>query len=45
MSDTIDSYGDPCEECMHRLRKYCKAWQSNLEILDVNNCKRRKKRK
>jgi len=42
MSDIIDKYENPCDECMHRVNAYCKAYKYPIKILEINKCKRRK---
>lgn len=34
-----------CEDCMHRFKGYCKAYKYPIVHLDVENCKRKKKKK
>ena len=45
MSDIIEKYENPCDDCMHRVNSYCKAYNYSIKILDVNKCKRRKIKK
>ena len=33
-----------CEECIHRINKYCRAYQIGIEMLSIENCTRRKVR-
>jgi len=41
----IESYtpNDKCIICKHRINKYCRAYQTNIEIIEVKNCKRMKR--
>jgi len=36
---------DKCKECMHRINDFCKGYGFKLEVLSVENCKRRKTEK
>ncbi|KKN76301.1 hypothetical protein LCGC14_0371530 [marine sediment metagenome] len=44
MSDIIDSYEHRCDACMHRIGWFCKAYQVNIDLIEEDNCKRRKKK-
>jgi len=35
---------EKCTNCIHRLRNYCRAYQYDLDVLDIRNCTRRKER-
>ena len=45
LSDVIEKYENPCDDCIHRVNSYCKAYNYSIKILDVNKCKRRKIKK
>jgi hypothetical protein len=36
---------EKCSNCMHRINHYCRAYQVKIQLIDVNNCKRRKEKK
>jgi hypothetical protein len=36
---------EKCENCMHKLNNYCRAYHYPLEMLNVNMCRRYKVRK
>lgn len=31
-----------CNDCNHRVNTYCRAYKTQLRVLEVNRCKRRK---
>ena len=43
MSDIIEEYTTLCDDCTHRLKDYCKAYQVKISLIDVSKCKRRKR--
>ena len=45
MSDIIEMYEDPCDDCRHRVNAYCKAYKFPIKQLEISKCKRRKIRK
>ena len=44
MTDIIEEYSDPCDNCMHILRDYCKAYKVKIALIEVDKCKRRKRK-
>ena len=36
---------EKCDKCIHRLRGYCRGYQCNIEVLDVEKCTIRKTEK
>ena len=45
MNDIIESYEHKCDDCIHRFGWYCKAYKVNLDLIETDNCKRRKIKK
>jgi len=43
ISDVIEEYTNPCDDCIHRVNAYCKAYKSPIRQLEISKCKRRKK--
>ena len=44
MSDIIEEYEKRCDNCMHKLRDYCKAYKVKINLIDINKCERKKRR-
>jgi len=45
VTDIIEEYENPCDDCMHRVNAYCKAYKAPIRQLEISKCKRRKIRK
>ncbi|MHA1382033.1 MAG: hypothetical protein ACTSRG_26985 [Candidatus Helarchaeota archaeon] len=44
MSDIIESYENYCDDCIHRINAYCKAYKFAINQMDISKCKRRRKK-
>ncbi len=41
--DILEIYEDKCDDCMHKLKDYCRGYQVLIELINTNNCKRKKR--
>ena len=37
-----DKFEHPCDDCIHRINAYCRAYKFPIKQLELSKCKRRK---
>jgi len=42
---TEDKFPEKCKKCKHRNYNYCRAYQVEISIINVENCRRKKELK